>query len=416
MPKLLAPIVLALATHTALMAADQPIAGTRLTLKRSNSGTKLVFVSKDPAFLFPAFASGDDPSVVGATLDVISAAEGAAALAIPAGVGKPGWETKTTSPAYRFANKTAPAGPSPVRLALLKQGRLLRMVARDVGLPLATAHGAVGIRLTTGTVRSCALFNGATIRVDLPGRFVASGAISGALADCSDAALGATTTSSTTTSSTSTSTPTTTVPVCGNGIIEAGEQCDGAAGGSCAPLAPCGAPGTPAACQCCASTGSQCGFQGGPNAPCCDATAACVPICAPEFPAFCQTPSTFAGCNMTGTWYFFDDPSSRTYSIVEGAGGALSVVSFVYPDFATYQVATGMRMGAEVELAPNASPLFQESCDSATGGLCINLVRATPSVCGDGTIDAALQEECDDGNQLAGDCCSPTCRIEPGCP
>ncbi len=97
-----------LATHAAALAADQPIAGTRLTLKRSGSGTKLVFVSKDPAFLFPTFGSGDDPSIGGATVDVFSAAEGAAALGMPAGVGKPGWELKSTSPSYRFTNKTAP--------------------------------------------------------------------------------------------------------------------------------------------------------------------------------------------------------------------------------------------------------------------------------------------------------------------
>ena len=34
-----------------------------------------------------------------------------------------------------------------------------------------------------------------------------------------------------------------------------------------------------------------------------------------------------------------------------------------------------------------------------------------PSVCGDGTLDAG--EDCDDGNTTPGDCCSPTCTIEP---
>ncbi len=34
-----------------------------------------------------------------------------------------------------------------------------------------------------------------------------------------------------------------------------------------------------------------------------------------------------------------------------------------------------------------------------------------PGVCGNGVIEAA--EECDDGNQAAGDCCSPTCQVEP---
>src|SRR5262249_30151913 len=34
-------------------------------------------------------------------------------------------------------------------------------------------------------------------------------------------------------------------------------------------------------------------------------------------------------------------------------------------------------------------------------------------VCGDGIVDAAAGETCDDGNTAAGDCCSPTCQIDP---
>lgn len=36
-------------------------------------------------------------------------------------------------------------------------------------------------------------------------------------------------------------------------------------------------------------------------------------------------------------------------------------------------------------------------------------------ICGDGMVD--LEEECDDGNTAGGDCCGPTCRVEPNaCP
>jgi YVTN family beta-propeller protein/cysteine-rich repeat protein len=38
---------------------------------------------------------------------------------------------------------------------------------------------------------------------------------------------------------------------------------------------------------------------------------------------------------------------------------------------------------------------------------------APPSVCGDGIVDPAAGETCDDGNTVAGDCCSPTCQIDP---
>src|SRR5206468_5095592 len=33
------------------------------------------------------------------------------------------------------------------------------------------------------------------------------------------------------------------------------------------------------------------------------------------------------------------------------------------------------------------------------------------SICGNGFLDPG--EQCDDGNTLAGDCCSPTCQFEP---
>ena len=69
-------------------------------------------------------------------------------------------------------------------------------------------------------------------------RCLATGGCAGSVPSCCDAcdaggcatattsSTSTSSTSSTTTSSTSTSTPSTTVPVCGNGIVEAGEQCD----------------------------------------------------------------------------------------------------------------------------------------------------------------------------------------------
>src|SRR5439155_1423030 len=39
------------------------------------------------------------------------------------------------------------------------------------------------------------------------------------------------------------------------------------------------------------------------------------------------------------------------------------------------------------------------------------LIGKIAHVCGNGVVD--LGEQCDDGNLVAGDCCSPTCQFEP---
>ncbi|USN55551.1 MAG: hypothetical protein H6765_02960 [Candidatus Peribacteria bacterium] len=36
------------------------------------------------------------------------------------------------------------------------------------------------------------------------------------------------------------------------------------------------------------------------------------------------------------------------------------------------------------------------------------------NACGDGNIDEAAGEQCDDGNKLEGDGCSAECQLEPG--
>ncbi len=48
--------------------------------------------------------------------------------------------------------------------------------------------------------------------------------------------------------------------------------------------------------------------------------------------------------------------------------------------------------------------------DQCVAGVC----SGDSMVCGDGTREPTCNEECDDGNQDAGDGCSPTCLVEPG--
>jgi cysteine-rich repeat protein len=82
-----------------------------------------------------------------------------------------------------------------------------------------------------------------------------------------------------------------------------------------------------------------------------------------------------------------------------------------------------------VEIEQGSNPNFHRSTDvfstysdldfalgfnavQATVGAVAIIVNAQqPTPCGDGVLDAG--EQCDDGNLLAGDCCSPFCAIEP---
>src|SRR5262245_24170826 len=89
---------------TIVTAAEQPIGASRLFLHRSSSGLeKLAFVSKDPAFLFPAIGGPDDPTPSGSgglVVELFSPSTPAGvALDAPGGVGLPGWSVGTSTPA-----------------------------------------------------------------------------------------------------------------------------------------------------------------------------------------------------------------------------------------------------------------------------------------------------------------------------
>jgi hypothetical protein len=183
--------VLVLAARAA--AVEQPIDAVRIVLKRTGAGASLAFVTRDPDFLFPPVGSADDPgtgSPGGMTVELFSASEGSATLAIPAGSGNPGW-TVNPGPAdrYRFKNQLAPGGVSPVRSVFMREGKVVTIKARSAGLPLLVPQGTLGIRITTGSRRTCAFFDASTVRRDEAGRFTARNAVATALPDCSDASM-----------------------------------------------------------------------------------------------------------------------------------------------------------------------------------------------------------------------------------
>ncbi|MCW5890246.1 MAG: hypothetical protein KIT14_06805 [bacterium] len=177
-------------SSTVAGAVDQPISAVKLLLKRSPSGkASLVFLSKDPAFLFPAIGGADDPasgSPGGALLELFSDADSVGgAFLIPPGIGKPGWKvTDGKVDIYKYVNASAPGGPTPVKTTILKQGKLVKVVAKDAGLALTGAQGAVTVRLTTGSLRSCVRFEGASVARDLPGQFLGKKAPASSLANC----------------------------------------------------------------------------------------------------------------------------------------------------------------------------------------------------------------------------------------
>jgi hypothetical protein len=189
-----AAALLVLGFVAAAHAVDVPIDGRKLVLKRSSAGReKLTFLSVDPDQPFPAAAGADDPTdgtPGGMTIEVFSAASPVRpALNAPPGAGSPGWQAK--SEAYVFVNASAPAGISPLRKVSLKHGRALKVVAKSLGgLPLDGQQGSVAVRITFGTLRSCARFDGAAVRRDQAGAFVAGSTLATALPDCSDATLG----------------------------------------------------------------------------------------------------------------------------------------------------------------------------------------------------------------------------------
>lgn len=161
---------------------DRPVEGKRLVLRRSPSGRgKLSFSGGTPGEIaFPSFLAQ------GAVVELFSPAEPAGVrLELPAG----GW-SMTRQYVVRFANRRAPNAFSPLSNAVLERQRYVKLSGTVPGLALDAPQGRVGIRLTTGTTRWCALFTEASAIADVPGRFAGRRAPAGAVADCRADSLG----------------------------------------------------------------------------------------------------------------------------------------------------------------------------------------------------------------------------------
>jgi hypothetical protein len=239
------PIVVLVALGaTSSLAADRPIAATKLVLKRTSSGReKLSFVSKDPTFLFPTLGSPNDPSIGGSSGLLVElfapASPTGVPLPAPGGSGVPGWTAYASVPArLSFRDGSAPDAFSSFRSITLRQGNTIKITGKLAGLPLTEPSGSVAVRITTGALRNCAIFTGAAVVKDVAGSFAAHNAPAPAITDCSNISLGGVTTTTTLGGVTTTTTlggvtTTTTLPNdCGgatepscSGPCPTGEQC-----------------------------------------------------------------------------------------------------------------------------------------------------------------------------------------------
>jgi hypothetical protein len=90
------------------------------------------------------------------TIELFSAADPAgASIVIPGGVANPGWLYKPgTTGLFKFTNRDSPFGLSPVKGVTFKQTKGLKITAKEAGLALLASQGAVGVRITYGSIGS----------------------------------------------------------------------------------------------------------------------------------------------------------------------------------------------------------------------------------------------------------------------
>lgn len=186
----IAALTVFFALTSAASALDHPIAGrAKILLVQSSGKEKLTFVARDSAFLFPAIGGADDPSQVGATVDIVPQPKHYPGVLSLTG----GWTSKVgVRGSYTFKNLAAPDGVSTVRMQIV-EGKQIKLTAKTIGGAGATVSHTDGfvVRVTIGTVRNCVRFGPVPAQVYGDGfKFLAKASSAEPLADCSDAAIG----------------------------------------------------------------------------------------------------------------------------------------------------------------------------------------------------------------------------------
>jgi hypothetical protein len=179
----------------------------------------------------------------------------------------------------------------------------LRCLATDALRPgtLVACRDKAASHLAVGLTKAGSCATASSIQADLDSCQAQIAIATPLHADTTTSTSSTTSTSTSTTTSTSTSTSTTPAPVCGNGIVEGNEECDGAAPPICTFFNPevCAPPGSPQECTCCAVY--QCGSSDF-SAPCCPGYACRGPFVQPGMPSYClKTCAQQADCPATDT-------------------------------------------------------------------------------------------------------------------
>jgi hypothetical protein len=197
------------------LAADHVLFGTKLLVRATPAPGKVSFVDREgTTSILPGGA--DDPSLVGATFKLHEPVSGESIVVdLPAS----NWTTNPAKNLARFENDDAPAGVSPVRVAVIK-GTTVKVKVRTSGLALPAGADAIHVELQAGPSHWCATFQNP--KKNEPGLFLA-GRQQTTPSSCVDFWVTPTT-----------STTSTTLAPCGGGPFACGGACD--PGLTCAPI------------------------------------------------------------------------------------------------------------------------------------------------------------------------------------
>jgi hypothetical protein len=220
MSRIVTSIVPLLALTATALGADIPVTPKKLIVVdklTTADKAKVVFVAKDSA---ATKGAGEDVEQISVQFDVAYGNGNAAgAFAVPASSVN-GWVVNKSTVA-KFVNKDAPGGPTEAKVAVIKPGKLLKIVAKglgdtDIDIFGAGDPGAGGVRtaycVTNGGEENChcSEFTGCIYKLITGG----TGAKLVCKSGVGDAGCSVTGSSSTTTTTASTSTTTTLPTVC----------------------------------------------------------------------------------------------------------------------------------------------------------------------------------------------------------